>query len=242
MNFVNSWGNKTRADSYSKLEFPNTYYLAYRDLPDIIGRHVQGGRAVDFGCGAGRSTRFLKKLGFSAIGLDISRDMLAKAKELDPAGDYRLVSDGRYDFLGKGRYDLVQSIFTFDNIPGWEARVKILKSLASLLKPIGKILCLDSNSEMYVREWASFSTKDFPENADAETGDVVKVSMTDVADRRPVEDILWTEDDYKKMFESAGHELEATYKPLGRDDEPFQWVNEKDTPPWIIFVLRKKRE
>jgi len=36
MHFENSWGNKVRSNSYSKLEFPNTYYLAYRDLPDII--------------------------------------------------------------------------------------------------------------------------------------------------------------------------------------------------------------
>ena len=83
MKFENSWSDLTRAESYSKLEFPNTYYLAYRDLPDIIAEHVRGKRALDFGCGTGRSTRFLKKLGFDVIGIDISGDMLEIARNLD---------------------------------------------------------------------------------------------------------------------------------------------------------------
>ena len=33
--FGNSWDHPTRAESYMRLEFPNTYYLAYRDLPEI---------------------------------------------------------------------------------------------------------------------------------------------------------------------------------------------------------------
>jgi SAM-dependent methyltransferase len=79
--FENSWGNQTRAESYAKLEFPNTYYLAYRDLPEIISTHVTGNRAIDFGCGTGRSARFLKQLGFNVTGIDISADMLANARK-----------------------------------------------------------------------------------------------------------------------------------------------------------------
>ncbi len=113
--FENSWGNQRRAESYSKLEFPNTYYLAYRDLPEIISTHVKGDLAVDFGCGTGRSTRFLKDLGFKVVGIDIAADMLEIAKKSDPSGDYQLVENGKYSHLGLGKFDLVQSIFTFDN-------------------------------------------------------------------------------------------------------------------------------
>ena len=88
--FNNSWDDPTRAESYARLEFPNTYYLAYRDLPEIISRHVTGNMAVDFGCGTGRSSRFLKRLGFKVIGLDISEDMINKARSLDLSGDYQL--------------------------------------------------------------------------------------------------------------------------------------------------------
>lgn len=242
MEFENSWGNSIRSNSYAKLEFPNTYHLAYRDLPTIIANHVQGKNAIDFGCGTGRSTRFLKNLGFEVIGIDISQDMLNYAKELDAAGEYQLVSNGHYSHLGLGQFDLVQSIFTFDNISKWNIRIDILKSLADLLSPNGKMICLDANSEMYTNEWASFSTKAFPENKLAKTGSIVKITMTDVEDMRPVEDILWTEDDYHKLFDLAGLTMEAIYKPLGVDSEPYHWIKEKEIAPWLIFVLRKTDE
>jgi len=59
MEFQNVYEDEQRAASYARLEYPGTYYLAYRDLPKIISTHVKGRKAIDFGCGAGRSTRFL---------------------------------------------------------------------------------------------------------------------------------------------------------------------------------------
>ena len=239
MNFENSWGNQTRAESYSKLEFPNTYYLAYRDLPDIISKHVTGNHAIDFGCGTGRSSRFLKQLGFDVIGIDISKDMLEIARNLDLSGDYQLVLNGKYDHLGLNQFDLVQSIFTFDNIPGWSNRTNILKELRDLMKPTGKMICLDSTPELYVNEWASFTTKKFPENWTAKTGDIVHDIMLDVEDRRPVKDIFWSMEDYNKLFNLAGLKIELTYKPLGYNNEPFDWKSEKEIAPWMIFILNK---
>lgn len=239
MNFENSWGNQTKAESYSKLEFPNTYYLAYRDLPDIISKHVTGNHAIDFGCGTGRSSRFLKQLGFDVIGIDISKDMLEIARNLDLSGDYQLVLNGKYDHLGLNQFDLVQSIFTFDNIPGWTNRTNILKGLRDLMKPTGKMICLDSTPELYVNEWASFTTKKFPENWTAKTGDIVHDIMLDVEDRRPVKDIFWSMEDYNKLFNLAGLKIELTYKPLGYNNEPFDWKSEKEIAPWMIFILNK---
>jgi ubiquinone/menaquinone biosynthesis C-methylase UbiE len=97
--------------------FQERYYLAYRDLPKIISEHAKGREAIDFGCGAGRSTRFLQKLGFNVIGGDISEDMLTKARGLDPKGDYCLMQDGDFSQFKDDSYDLALSAFTFDNIP-----------------------------------------------------------------------------------------------------------------------------
>jgi hypothetical protein len=33
MDFRNVYEDSKRADAYAKMEFPGTYYLAYRDLP-----------------------------------------------------------------------------------------------------------------------------------------------------------------------------------------------------------------
>ena len=101
------------------------------------------------------------------------------------------------------------------------------------------MICLDSTPELYINECASFTTKDFPENRIAKTGDIVKCIMRDVEDRRPVEDIFWSEADYYKLFNLTNLEIEAVYKPLGNEDEPFEWISERDIAPWMIFVLKK---
>src|ERR1700758_2738447 len=89
--FDNVYEDEERARAYATLRFPGTYYLAFRDLPALIRRYNHGSRALDFGCGTGRSTRFLRDLGLKVIGVDISQPMLDQARALDPSGDYYLV-------------------------------------------------------------------------------------------------------------------------------------------------------
>jgi len=237
MAFTNVYEDAKRAEAYSQLEFPGTYYLAYRDLPEIIGLHVRGRRALDFGCGAGRSTRFLKERGFNTMGVDISSEMIARARERDPEGDYRLLGKEGLAALPPRAYDLVLSVFTFDNIPTRETKVALFTELGHRLDRNGKIVNLVSSPEIYTHEWASFSTRDFPENGKAKSGDRVRIIMTDVPDRRPVEDVFWTETSYHEVFQMAGLEAVARYEPLGREDEPYPWINETRISPWRIDVL-----
>jgi SAM-dependent methyltransferase len=241
MDFTNVYEDERRAESYAKLEFPGTYYLAYRDLPEIIGTHAKGMSALDFGCGAGRSTRFARDLGFQTVGVDISPDMIRRAREMDPAGDYRLIEDGRIGLWRGPSFDLVLSVFTFDNIPTMERKVALFREFGTLLKAGGRIVHLCSSPEIYWHEWVSFTTKDFPENRTARTGDKVKIIMTDVEDRRPVEDVLWMPEAYLEVFERAGLRVVQTHKPLGRDGEPALWVNERTVAPWTVYVLENKR-
>jgi len=235
--FSNVYDDETRASAYAKLEFPGTYYLAYRDLPAILSRHAPGPRALDFGCGAGRSTRFLRRLGYEAVGADISGHMIEQAREVDPEGDYRLVPDEDLDRLPARAYDLVLSAFTFDNIPTLEKKVALFEVLGRRLCSTGRMVSVVSAPEIYLHEWASFTTRDFPENKSARTGDPVRIVILDVEDSRPVEDVLWDDEAYRDVYRRAGLSLEATYRPLASPDEPFEWVSELTVPPWAIYVL-----
>ncbi|HSL84581.1 MAG TPA: methyltransferase domain-containing protein [Thermoanaerobaculia bacterium] len=240
MAFSNVYEDTERAEAYATLGFPGTYYLAYRDLPALITEHVSGRRALDFGCGAGRSTRFLRGLGFEAVGVDVSGSMIEMAKRLDPGGAYLLVADGDFGAFEPAGFDLVLAAFPFDNIPGVETRQALLRELARLLAPGGRIVLLGSAPEIYTHEWASFSTRDFPENRTARSGDRVRIVMTDVHDRRPVEDSFWLHRDYLDLFHAADLELLAEHRPLGRDDEPYEWVSETTVSPWIVYVVGRK--
>lgn len=238
--FTNCYEDTTRVEAYSELGFANTYYLAYRDLPHIIREHVKGTKAIDFGCGTGRSTRFVRQLGFDVIGVDIAPEMITKARQLDPSGDYRLVKRDDLSDFQPGGNDLVLSVFTFDNIPQFETKVSLFHDLGTLLNSTGKMISVVSSPEIYTHEWASFSTKDFPENSFARSGDIVRIITTDFADKRPTEDIFWTDESYWNVYASADLQLVATYKPLAKGNEPYQWVNETTIAPWVIYVLERR--
>jgi SAM-dependent methyltransferase len=237
LTFSNCYEDGTRATAYATLEFKNTYHLAYRDIPAILGNHVHGRQSLDFGCGAGRSTRFLRQLGFEVTGVDIAEDMIRKARELDPSGDYRLIPGDDLSGFPSGTYALVLAAFTFDNIGGRQDKVRILRDLGRLLNRDGKLVLIVSRPEIYTHEWASFSTKDFPENQLAKSGDKVRIIVTDHADARPVEDILWTEEAYREVFEEARIGVVGKYEPLARGDEPYSWVSELEIAPWVVYVL-----
>ena len=237
MNVANCYEDAIRAEAYAQLGFANTYYLAFRDLPAIFRRHVAGRRAMDFGCGTGRSTRFLKSLGYEAFGVDIAPEMIAKARELDPAGDYRLVAGDAFG-VPDGSLDLVLCAFPFDNIAGFDTKLRLFEALRRLLRPAGKIANIVSSPEIYTHEWASFSTRDFlAENRIARPGDVVRIVTTDFGDRRPAEDIFWPDENYREVYARAGLVPVETCRPLAAGDEPYAWVSETAIAPWTIYLL-----
>lgn len=236
MTFRNTYADAAHAEAYAHLEFANTYYLAYRDIPQLIREHVTGADALDFGCGTGRSTRFLRNLGLNVIGVDIAPEMVAKARELDPAGDYRLIPGDDFSVFAAASFDLVLAMFTFDNIPGAD-KTRIFRDLRRLLRPTGRLVSVVSAPEIYWHEWASFSTKDFPENRRVQPGGVVRIVTTDFPDCRPTEDILFPDASYRTVYQQANLAVAATCKPLAKGDEPYPWVNETKVAPWVIYVL-----
>jgi len=82
--------------------------------------NVKGKRVLDVGCGAGSTSRALNTLGADVTGVDISKDLLALAKE--QGGAKYMLADASADPLG-GPYDAVYSrcgaMFFDDAVAGW---------------------------------------------------------------------------------------------------------------------------
>ena len=237
MEFENTYEDARRAAAYDELEFGGTYHLAFRDLPRTLAEHIDGSRALDFGCGTGRSTRFLQELGFATVGLDISEEMVTVARKRDPTGDYRVIADGDFGELPAGGFNLVLSAFTFDNIPTHGRKLRLLEGLKRLLAPKGRIVNIVSTPEIYTHEWATFTTKDFPENRSARCGDVVRIVTTDYSDGRPVEDIVWPHSDYLTVYRDAELHPLLYELPLATGEESVRWGSETSIAPWAIYVL-----
>jgi len=88
-----------------------------------------------------------------------------------------------------------------------------------------------SSLDIYMHEWASFTTQDFPENAAAHSSDVVRIVVADHQDPRPVEDIILTDESFREVYNEARQQAIQVFKPLAKGDEPYTWVSETTIPP-----------
>ena len=238
--FRNVYVDADYASRYARLEWTGTYHLIYRDLPDILRRHVSGVRALDFGCGTGRSTRLLRSLGYDTFGVDIARSMIEGATKLDPDGTYRLLSAGDLEHLGANSFDLILACFPFDNIPVRE-KDRLLPILARLLNPGGQFVNIVSDPSIYLHEWASFTTIDFLEkNRVAGDGDEVLIITRELKTDKPARDIVCTAESYRELYHRAGLKIRGEYRPLGRPEDAVAYVCETEICPWVIYVLASR--
>jgi len=240
--FRNVYEDARRASAYDELGLGGTYRLAFECLPGLFARHCSGLSALDFGCGTGRSTRYLKQLYFDVVGVDVAHDMVRIARERDPYGDYRVIPDGDFGSLDDRQFALILSAFTFDNIPGHRRRVELARGLGSLLSPDGLWVNIVSTPEIYLHEWITFSTRDFPENRAARAGEVVRIVTTDYSDARPVEDVLWPPETYRALYQAAGLEVVETCHPKATGHEGMPWKSETDVAPWAIYLLKRRHD
>ena len=150
-----------------------------------------------------------------------------------------MIEDGDFSSVTEGHADLVLAAFPFDNIPGRERKAELLSGLKKLLGPEGRMVNIVSAPEIYTHEWVTFSTREYEENRAAQCGDVVRILTTDYADRRPVEDILWPDKDYRSVYLETGLEVLCYERPLATGEESIDWVSETAVSPWTIYVLRQ---
>ena len=162
--------------------------------------------------------------------------MLDHAHSLDPSGEYHLIRDNIADEFEPNSFDIILAAFTFDNMPT-EAKACALTALRTLLASDGCLLLVVSAPAIYVNEWTSFSTRDFPENRHARDGDRVRIIMLDVPDQRPVEDVFCTDALYRRLFETAGLRALDVQRPLATGNESTPWIIETKTAAWTTYVL-----
>src|SRR5262245_19579662 len=97
------------AANYALRPIGGTDFITFRDLPSLFASLGIKGRALDLGCGAGRSTRLLQDLGFETTGVDISPSMINAARQQDSRGTYCLSLRGIALPFADASFDLVFS-------------------------------------------------------------------------------------------------------------------------------------
>ena len=222
---------------YGNCEIKGTSSLPFRELPSLVQRYVRGSVAIDFGCGAGRSSRFLKSLGLDVVGVDESPEIFEEAKIKEPAGEYVLIERNQTGFED-GRFDFLFSSFVLYMLPSKGAVLDLLCECHRVLRFGGVAIFVTGSEALHSPEyqWVSYNN-DFPENRDLRSGGPVRLELKEAG--AVFQDYQWTDHDNREMFSESGFEILETVAPLGRDDEGGEWLSEMRTAPFLMYVLRK---
>ena len=128
--------------------------------------------ALDVGCGEGRFCRIMQGAGIRTTGIDPTEALLARARELDPQGDYRL---GRAEAMeAEAQYDLVVSYLTLIDMPDLAAAIV---RMTAALRPGGTLL---------IANLTSFNTAGQPDGWTHDSEGVARFSIEHYMDERPI--------------------------------------------------------
>ncbi|BAL75960.1 class I SAM-dependent methyltransferase [Bradyrhizobium cosmicum] len=97
--------------------------------------------ALDVGCGEGRFCRLMQRAGIRTTGIDPTEVLLARARELDPRGDYRLGRAEAMDF--DAEFELVVSYLSLIDMPDLAAAIA---KMVAALRPGGTLLIANMTS------------------------------------------------------------------------------------------------
>ena len=140
----------------------------------------EGARVLDVACGAGRHARVLEKLGHRVVGIDLSRDLLAEAR------DVTCVRSDMRRLPFHGAFDAATSFFTsfgyFDD-PGNRAT---MESIAAALRS-GGVFLLDFLNAIAV------ATQLVPASEEEREGRIYRLTRR-IEDGRVVKDVVIEEE------------------------------------------------
>jgi len=134
-----SWGGV--ADWYSEyLETTEDSYQRQVILPNLlrIVSPKKGMHILDLACGQGFFSRALAEAGATVAGADISRELIARARELSPASlRYHVAPAHKLSFAQNGSFDAATVVLAIQNI---ENIAEVFSEVRRVLKPSGRLV------------------------------------------------------------------------------------------------------
>lgn len=170
------------------------------------------------------------------FGVDISKDMIKQAKQIDSKGDYRLIRSAEIPFPDNS-FDVIFLSYVFLEVGNFEEIIKILKEMKRVLKENGNIIIVTAIVSDIKNKWISF-TYDFPEN-EKPLDKCQKLKLLIKDNNIIFYDYNWTDKEYREAIKEANLDLEKLHIPLGTKNDPYVWQDEKDKPYCYIYILKK---
>jgi ubiquinone/menaquinone biosynthesis C-methylase UbiE len=236
MNISSNYNEET-AKCFLKLRHaPNITFLIYRDIPDLIKKYVSLGKALDFGCGPGISTRFFSSLGFEVIGIDINKNMLKEAISEPDGIPFAWIRHGKFTFSDNS-FDLVTSIMVLLEMPNLKTMKEAIDEIYRVLKPGGIFLVIVGSEHFHKYEWVNKIPVEQEKYQNLNTGDEFYTysKVTGIT----FKDYFYTNQNYITTFNEAGFEVLTIHKALAREDDEIPCALEKKLNPFTHYVCKK---
>jgi ubiquinone/menaquinone biosynthesis C-methylase UbiE len=119
----------------------NVFFEVLTDLGNVCqGKSAKDMNVLEIGCGAGRMTRALSEVFGQVYAVDVSGEMIARAKEaLADRNNVHLFQNSGADLqvLGDVRIDFAFSYIVFQHIPSREVIYSYAREVNRLLRPGG---------------------------------------------------------------------------------------------------------
>ncbi len=118
---------------------------------DLARTLISGGRVLDMGVGAGRTTDLLTPMATRYLGIDYTPEMIALAAGSHPGKRFELMDARDLSALADASFDLV--VFSYNGIDAVDGagRLAVLASVARVLAPGGVFLF-----STFHRDWEGF--------------------------------------------------------------------------------------
>jgi SAM-dependent methyltransferase len=121
-----------------------------------------GWRVLEIGCGMGRLLRPLSERVAAAVGVDLSAEMIARARDYCAGRPnvelHRTDGDGSLDFLADASFDFIYSYIVFQHVPRKAYVQRYFREAARILRPGGILrVQVDGRSHQFFRRWIADS-------------------------------------------------------------------------------------
>ncbi|MFH0952591.1 MAG: class I SAM-dependent methyltransferase [Patescibacteria group bacterium] len=165
----NSAAYRTMAPYYDVLMNANKYSEWKQIISNVIEKyHIPTKTCLDVACGTGNISRLLKELGFRIVGVDMSSDMVAVAKEKFPRETF-LSSDIRnFTLDDEVQSDITLAVSFYDSLNYLLSDDDMLQAFQAVYRniPSGTIFLFDMNTIAHVQAAQSYrprvmETEDF---------------------------------------------------------------------------------
>lgn len=130
-----------RGNKWDAREFFDTGKQEIDRLMAEVGRLCSDrGKALDFGCGLGRLTRALLAYYGEAHGVDVSENMIQKAREFTPQCQFYVNDSDNLARFPDGTFDLVYSNIVLQHLPSAEVIGKYVMEFFRVATPGGLVV------------------------------------------------------------------------------------------------------